>query len=154
MSISLKKLKNRESISSNKRLHQSYAKTVKLVEEIRDKDLPDETLILFNSEIDKLNSLENENRKFRSQLRRSRNKLIQHLLKKHQLVTKRYYRTIWMSIGVGAFGVPLGVAMGSSVDNYGLIGTGLPIGLAIGLFIGVQLDNKAHKEGRQLDIEY
>lgn len=35
----------------------------------------------------------------------------------------------------------------------GLIGIGLPIGMVIGMAVGSDLDKKAVKSGRQLDVE-
>jgi hypothetical protein len=49
--------------------------------------------------------------------------------------------------------LPLGAAIGLSVENIGLLGIGLPIGMGIGFVFGSSLDQKALKEGRQLDFE-
>lgn len=54
---------------------------------------------------------------------------------------------------MAAFGVPLGVALGLILDNMGLIGIGLPIGMLIGLAVGAHMDKKALDEGRQIDFE-
>jgi hypothetical protein len=54
---------------------------------------------------------------------------------------------------MSAFGLPLGAAIGLSVENIGLLGIGLPIGMGIGFVFGSSLDQKALKEGRQLDFE-
>lgn len=59
---------------------------------------------------------------------------------KHKLVSKGYYVSIWMPIGI-ALGMPWGIVFGN-------IALGLPIGLAVGLAIGTSLDAKAKKEGR------
>ncbi|MBK8045016.1 MAG: hypothetical protein IPK21_21620 [Haliscomenobacter sp.] len=58
-----------------------------------------------------------------------------------------------MSLGMAAFGLPIGVAFGMSLGNIGLLGSGLPIGLAIGVALGSGLDKKAFKEGKQLDLD-
>lgn len=57
-----------------------------------------------------------------------------------------------MIVGMSAFGLPLGAALGLMVDNMALLALGLPIGLAIGVALGTSLDMKAKKEGRQLDF--
>ena len=54
---------------------------------------------------------------------------------------------------MAAFGIPLGVAFGTSAGNMGLLGVGLPIGMVIGMAVGSDMDKKAFKDGKQLDLE-
>ena len=54
---------------------------------------------------------------------------------------------------MSAFGIPIGLALGASQGNNGMLGAGLPIGMVIGIAVGSSLDKKAFKEGRQLDLE-
>ena len=58
-----------------------------------------------------------------------------------------------MVVGMSAFGLPIGVAIGLSIGNIGLLGIGLPIGMGIGIIVGRLMDKKALAEGRQLDVE-
>lgn len=51
------------------------------------------------------------------------------------------------------FGLPIGVAIGMSVGNIGLLGIGLLIGMALGLAVRATMDKKAKQEGRHLDLE-
>lgn len=60
--------------------------------------------------------------------------------KKHRLVAKRYYLTIWFSMGI-AMGLPFGVFFKE-------LALGLPIGLLIGCSFGFYLDQKALSENR------
>jgi hypothetical protein len=39
-----------------------------------------------------------------------------------------------------------------SIKILGFIGIGLPIGMAIGMIVGTNMDKKAFTEGRQLDV--
>jgi drug/metabolite transporter (DMT)-like permease len=68
-------------------------------------------------------------------------------------VTKNHYRNTWLALGMGVFGIPLGVTFGVSLGNMGLLGIGLPIGIVVGLAVGSVLDKKAFEAGRQLDLE-
>ena len=54
---------------------------------------------------------------------------------------------------MSAFGIPLGVAFGASLDNMAFLGIGIPIGMAIGMAVGAGMDKKAFEEGRQLNLE-
>ncbi|OAQ39334.1 hypothetical protein A5893_10645 [Pedobacter psychrophilus] len=74
------------------------------------------------------------------------------LQKELKIVPKNHYQTLWMLFGFTAFGLPIGVAFGFLMDNMGLLGIGLPIGMGIGIVVGLLLDKKALKEGRQLDV--
>ncbi|ESU27119.1 hypothetical protein FLJC2902T_22270 [Flavobacterium limnosediminis JC2902] len=79
--------------------------------------------------------------------------LLKEIEKKYKLVKKDYYTNLWTAVGMSAFGVPIGVAFGSIFKNMAFIGIGLPIGLVIGRLVGSNLDKKALKENRQLDIK-
>ena len=81
-------------------------------------------------------------------------RIIELLEKKHKIVPKKFYLNRWLALGMAVFGVPLGVVMGSSLGNMAFIGTGIPIGMVIGMALGADMDKKALKEGRQMDIEY
>ncbi len=63
-----------------------------------------------------------------------------YLKKKYQLVTKRYYISIFLPIGM-CLGMPFGLL----VDNLAM---GPSFGLIVGLLIGTALDRKAEKEGK------
>lgn len=68
------------------------------------------------------------------------NALKMYLKGKYQLVTKGYYVSVFLPIGI-ALGMPFGLLL----DNIAL---GQTFGLPIGLIIGALLDVKAKKEGR------
>lgn len=78
--------------------------------------------------------------------------LLGHLEKRHKLVVPGHYRNQWMALGMAVFGIPLGAALGLSLDNMAFLGIGLPIGLSIGLGVGSSMDQKAQQEGRQLPV--
>lgn len=60
---------------------------------------------------------------------------------------------MWIALGMSAFGLPVGAAMGLTIGNMALLGIGLPIGMVFGLAIGSAMDKKSLKEGTQLNIE-
>jgi drug/metabolite transporter (DMT)-like permease len=86
-------------------------------------------------------------------MKKTQTQIIKLIEKKHKLVTKNHYRNTWLAIGMAVFGIPLGVAFGTSLGNMALLGIGLPIGMAIGMGVGTGMDKKALEEGRQLDLE-
>ena len=73
--------------------------------------------------------------------------------KEHKLVTKNHYRNTWLANGMTVFGLPIGVVFGTSLDNMGFLGIGLPLGMAIGMAVGNSMDEKAFESGKQLDVE-
>ena len=85
-------------------------------------------------------------------LGRATSSLLSYLEKEHDLVPPAHYQNQWMSLGLAAFGLPIGVVMGTIMDNMAFIGIGLPLGLAIGLSIGSGKDKEAAREGRQLEM--
>lgn len=85
--------------------------------------------------------------------RKTQSRSIKLIEKELKIVTKNNNRNTWLAIGMSAFGIPLGVAFGTSLGNMGFIGIGLPIGMAIGIVIGTGMDKRSFEEGRQLDLE-
>lgn len=73
--------------------------------------------------------------------------------KKGKIVPQNYYMVTWMSLGMGAFGIPLGVAFSTSLGNMAFLGAGIGMGLAIGVGVGVAMDQQAKKEGRQMPVK-
>jgi hypothetical protein len=73
--------------------------------------------------------------------------------KKHKIVPINYYRKLWMILGMSVFGIPMGLGVGLSIGNYGMLGIGIGAGMAIGVGVGTSMDKKAFNEGRQLDFE-
>lgn len=81
-----------------------------------------------------------------------KNSLAQTLNKEHGLTTKGYYQGLWMVLGMSIFGMPFGTVFGLSLNNFGLFGVGLPIGMVIGMAIGAQKDKKAEAAGTVLEV--
>lgn len=125
-----------------------------LLAELQEKALPDAMVSYINTEIDQLNMAQMEDPKVFKQLTRAQQRILKRLEKDLKIVTKGYYQRLWMVLGMSAFGIPLGVAMGTSLGNMGLLGVGLPIGMVIGIGVGTSMDKKAAKEDRQLQFKH
>ncbi|MGK0407377.1 MAG: hypothetical protein ACJAZH_001196 [Roseivirga sp.] len=69
-------------------------------------------------------------------------------MKNDKLFRENYNRDVWIAVGVGGIGVPLGVVIGTVSGSMGFIGLGMPIGMVLGILIGKNLDQKAKKEGQ------
>ena len=146
-------LKNRQGIEANKKLFNLYFQFTQLIKELGQKGLPAPLVESINKEINKLNSIDNSAPNLRMSIIKIQTRIIRLLEKEVKIVPKNYYRNIWISLGMAAIGLPLGVVIGLITKNMGLLAVGLPIGLAIGIAVGTALDNKALKEGRQLEID-
>ena len=149
--MKINSLKPRPEISNKPKLQKVYTQFEKLIDELRIIVLPEKITVFINASIDELNLISNE--KLRSQTKKKQSKIITLIEKELKIVPINHYRNTWMAIGMSAFGVPLGVALGASLGNMGFIAIGLPIGMAIGLSVGTSMDKKAQEEGRQLNME-
>jgi len=138
----------------SKKLEKRYSILEKLSVELNKHEIPKDLAEELNSEIDKLNSISDSAKEKPRKMMQAINRIFKKVQKEMGLVPKNYHRNIWMGIGMAAFGVPMGVSFGLSLDNMAFLGIGLPIGLAIGLAVGGGMDKKASKEGKQLDIDY
>jgi hypothetical protein len=137
----------------SKKQQDSWQKLQDLLGELEGVDLQAAHEAIIEDGIKELNALDKNDRKLLMLSQKFKNKIFTSLEKDLKIVPKGFYRTRWMIIGMSAFGIPFGVTFGISMDNMGLIGLGLPIGMGIGLAIGAGMDQKAQKEGRQLVAE-
>lgn len=149
----MKRLIERPGIAENEKASNVYGQLGQLLHALEQKELPGEVGALIDHEIETLNSTSDSNKKFAASVKKAENKIVQLVEKKLKIVPRNYYRKLWFVLGMSAFGLPIGVAIGLSVGNLGLLGIGLPIGMGIGFAVGSSLDQKALKEGRQLDFE-
>lgn len=151
--MEIRELNKRQGIDQNKKLYASYTQFDKLLMELRKKELPHETVNSINDGIDQVNSATDSGKELTKQIRNTQSIILKLLEKKHKIVTKNHYRNTWLAIGMAVFGIPLGVAFGTSLGNMAFLGIGLPIGMAIGIAVGTEMDKKAFEEGRQIDLE-
>jgi len=143
----------RHDIAEKIKVSKRYQQLADLLHALDENKLTDDTINLINQEIEQLNALSSDDKRFVRAIKTKETSLIRLLEKRHKIVPKKYYRKLWMALGISAFGVPVGIAFGLSVGNLGLLGLGFPIGMAIGVGIGNRMDQKAFEEGRQLDFE-
>ncbi|KAA3647485.1 MAG: hypothetical protein DWP98_09170 [Bacteroidetes bacterium] len=146
-------LKKRSDLKANTSVSKYYLQFVHFIDLIREKQLSEPVVQSINTHIDKINAIEDSDKKLKAELRKNQNELLKLLIKENNLVTKNYYRNTWMMIGMGAIGVPIGTSFGVLTKNMGLIAIGLPFGMIVGLLVGLKLDRKAAHAGNQLDIE-
>lgn len=146
-------LNQKPGIDTNVKLKEAYVQFESLLFELRKKDLPEGLVRSINQDIEALNSTSISGEAMRKIIKKTQTKMIKLLEKELKLVPKNYYRNLWLALGMTAFGLPIGVAFGTILGNMAFLGIGLPMGLALGLAIGSGMDNKAFKEGRQLDVE-
>lgn len=151
--MTINEMKPIEGIDPGSKSSIALSKFTLLLKELRKRDLPDAIALQINSIIAIAEQLYGNDPRFRSRLGKLKNQIIRLLEKELKIVPRNYYRTLWMAVGIGAFGLPLGVALGASFGNMGFIGMGLPFGIAIGLALGTGMDKKAFEEGRQLNVD-
>lgn len=140
-------------IEKHIKLNEAYIQFEKLLSELRKRDLPDSLVLCINKGIEELNTTLITGDDLRKSIKKIQNGIIKLLEKEIKLVPKNYYRNLWLALGIAAFGIPFGVAIGISLGNMAFLGIGFPIGLAVGIALGSSMDKKAFKEGRQLDVE-
>lgn len=143
----IEKLKIRNTIDQDKRLAKAVLKMQNSIEALNKKETPGEVASVINDDIRVLNAFSGTDKEVRKTIRRTHSKILKLVEKELKWVPKNHYRTIWLAIGLAAFGIPLGAAFSN-------LGLGIPLGIIFGMVVGSQMDKKAKKEGRQLDIEF
>ena len=151
--VNLHALNEPTGLSGDKKLGRLHGRVKDLVDDLLSRTGPAAVEDEINAEIDKVNGVPDSRKELKKGFQTAYSRITQIALKRLNLVPKGYYRTMWMSIGLGAFGVPIGVSIGVVLDNMGFIGVGLPLGMVIGMAVGSAMDKRAAEEGRQLSIE-
>jgi len=140
-------------IHENAKFEEAYLQYEQLLSELRKRELTEALAMSINKDIQEINSTETSGYEMRKLITKLQTRMIKLLEKEIKLVPRNYYRNLWLALGMSAFGVPIGVAIGLSLHNLAFLGIGLPIGLALGIAVGSSMDKKAFAEGRQMDVE-
>jgi hypothetical protein len=150
--MEIKKLLKRPKTEQYPKTLKLFHKFEQLIEELRNKNLKDDTINHINSTIEDLNNSLAKQKKYHSDLQNGYNEVLKYIRKEEKIVPKNYYRNLWLAIGMSSFGIPIGLVFGLSFGNMAFLGVGLPIGMVIGIAVGTNMDNKALKENKQLDM--
>ena len=145
-------LKERQNISGNIKLSRIYDQLGELLNELKNKELPDKIIESINQDIEELNSTTVTDNELRRLVKQKQSKIIKLVEKELKITPKNYYRSLWFILGM-SLGSGIGVVFGISIGNMAFLGIGVPVGMAIGIAIGTAMDKKAFEEGRQLNIE-
>ena len=142
-------LKEAQNISNNKNLNHTYSCFKELLQELRNKELSQKVIAYVIKDI---NSSADTDKILSKLLNQKHTKILASVKKEYKLIPKGRYTTVWAVLGMIVFGLPLGIIHGKITDNMGIIGAGLPVGLGVGILVGMWFDNRIKKEGRQLNI--
>ncbi len=151
--MKIEQLKSRPNANENKKLEKSHKCMQGSIDALNKKDLPSDISTMINQVVETVNSFSGTDKELIKAMKTANKTILKEVMQELKLVPKNHYRNMWMVLGMSVFGVPMGVTFSVSLGNYAFIGMGLPIGMAIGIAIGTGIDQKAEKEGKQLDIE-
>jgi len=151
--MEIKSLQIKSTFSLDKKLTEKLESFQQLIRELNKKDIPVEMANSFSKDIEEINQFNGSAKDTLRLLRKKQSHILTRLEKELKLVSINHYRNQWLSVGMAAFGLPIGVAFGLSMGNLGLLGIGLPIGMGIGVAVGASMDKKAKEAGKQLDVE-
>jgi len=146
-------LKENENVRIDMKISQYFNQFDLLLNELRNREMPDKIIQSINSDLEEINDTLLVGKMLLRLLKKKQLKILKLLEKELKIVSKNHYRNQWLVLGMSAFGVPIGVAFGTSTGNMGLLGIGFPIGMGIGIAFGAGMDKKAYNEGRQLNVE-
>lgn len=140
-------------ILNDEKLIKIHAQFQQLIVQLRAKELTVDSIQIINDNVSSINKSALTGSKLQVLIKKHQTVILKHIEKEYKLTTKNHYRNLWMLFGFTAFGLPIGVSFGLALDNIGLMGVGLPFGMVIGFFVGMQLDKRALRDGNQLDLE-
>ena len=121
-----------------------------LLQEISARDLPEDTVLEINRKTAELMSFEDSSKEAVKKGKTVKEEILKLLREKHDLIPEKYYTTLWLTLGMSAFGLPFGVALFAFTENPAFIAVGLPLGMGLGAVYGANLDKKTEAEGKVL----
>ena len=124
-----------------------------LIDHLDSRDLPAEVVETINGKIEGLNSFSGSSAALLKKSKIIRKQILDLLQKRLGLVPENYHTTLWMALGMSAFGLPLGIVVSTLSGSAAFIGIGLMFGVAGGLAIGTSLDKKARAENKVLNVK-
>lgn len=138
--------------NEHKSLQAAAAKLERLISELNKKSIPEPLTKKINLSLEGIGAFQGSHQAVAGLIRKVYRQLLTLVRKELGLVPKYYYRSIYLSIGIAAFGLPVGLLISVLIKNFAFIGIGLPVGLTTGMAIGNAMDAKAQKENKQLNI--
>lgn len=150
--MSINSINHQPQDNPNPKFGTKLATLQELLDELATRDLPASAVTTINTAITTLNHYPTSEPRLHNIVYRTQSHILRYLEKELKLVQKKHYQRLWMVVGMSAFGIPIGVALGVSQGQMGLLGVGLPIGMVIGIAVGTSMDKKAADEGRQLQF--
>ena len=90
--MKIKELNKRPIIAQNRKLNRKYIQFDKLINELRNKELPTEIGSSINKDIDLINSISDSGKELGKQIRKSQSRILKLIEKELKLVTKNHYR--------------------------------------------------------------
>ncbi|MFQ3215077.1 MAG: hypothetical protein ACJAT1_000434 [Marivirga sp.] len=138
---------------THKKVKTAYEKLALLIESIALKPIPDEVQPMIQACLTTIEETSDEKKVLIKALRKETDTILKLLQKHLNLVPKNYYMVLWLSLGLAAFGIPIGIAIGMALGNIAFLGIGFPFGVGIGIAVGIAMDKKAAAEGRQLPVD-
>ena len=114
--MQLTKLIWRKNDVSDTKKKKVFAKFVLLLEEINRREILPTTTEKLNAPIDALSSM--RKKEFNASLTKTLDTILRILFREEKIVPAGHYKMLWVSIGMAAFGIPMGVAFSVSLNNY------------------------------------
>lgn len=145
-------IKADKSIKINEKTQKKIDNFKELISEIKKKKITKDLYDMINEEILLINSIKKD-KVFPRQISKSKHKILLQLQRQLKIIKKDYHKNMWFSLGMSAFGLPIGLAFSLILDNFAFQAIGLPIGMMIGLMVGSSLDKKAEADNLVLNMK-
>ncbi|MEL6804098.1 MAG: hypothetical protein AAFO91_09985, partial [Bacteroidota bacterium] len=127
-------------IENDKGFNKQFTRLETILEDLNSRSIASTTSDSINAQIEEINQHTGNKASYKKAFGSGSREITTLLQKAEGLTPKAYYQTLWMSLGMAAFGLPIGLLIALSVDNWGLLAIGLPIGSAVGVILGMSFD--------------
>ena len=150
--MNIEKLKRRKGSENNTKLSKAYLQIEGLIGALNKRELKEKHIKAINIDIALLNKYDGSDKELIKQLKKAYNRILEYIEKELELVAKHHYQNKWMVFGMigGVILSYLFKAIEYSA-TWNSIGFAISMGLIFGLLAGKNRDEKARKDGNQLE---
>ena len=151
--MELKELNKRNLNELNKKQLTKFNYLDQLIFDLKNREITTELINLINGKIDFINDFSGSEKDYIKQLKKATASILQLLGEELELVAKHHYQNQWTAYGMlaGVIFSTIFTQLGYS-ETWSSIGMGIPMGLLFGMLAGKNRDEKALKEGKQLNV--
>lgn len=146
-------LNNKQNNNQSKKVVKRYSQLERLIIGLKEREITDEIVLAINDEINIINECKETEKDFLCKVKKTKSNILKLIEKELKLVPKSHYQNLWMVYGmIAGLIISLILKQFGFENTWNSVGMMLPMGMLFGIVAGKNRDEKAQKNGLQLNI--